>query len=132
MPPSQIAKNLPTRVRSIRPGMSSKHLTMVCMLPSVLSGVTGQTVPHHLLRTGEHGMGRKSSDRWAIPLTSREHDALHRDGNEDQFLAAFGIDGRALAKALWAASGDLEAMRGVVFRVRQIAALKLRAAGGAR
>lgn len=37
-----------------------------------------------------------------------------------------GIDGRALASALWAARGDQEALERIVFRFRQEAQLKAR------
>lgn len=38
---------------------------------------------HHLLRTGEHGMGTKSGDNWAIPLCYNHHRELHNP-NKDQ------------------------------------------------
>ena len=69
-------------------------------------------------------MGRKSSDRWAIPLCktppTREgcHDRLHDDGNEEAFLMRHGIDGRALAQALWRFTGDIERMQAAVWKAR--------------
>jgi hypothetical protein len=56
-------------------------------------------------------------------MSSECHAALHRAGDEEAFLASHGIDGRALAAALWAVRGDLEAMRRVVFRARQASRL---------
>lgn len=100
-----------------REGMSPKHARMVAQLPSLVSGAQGETiVPHHLLRTGEHGAGRKSSDRWAVPLTHAEHQALHASGDEDGFFAKYGIDARQVAADLWAARGDEDAMRHVIHR----------------
>ncbi len=106
--------------------MSPSHLAMVRKLPCCLSGVREGVEPHHLLRTGEHAMGRKSSDRWAIPLSTAHHRFLHANGNEEGYLMLHGIDGRALASALWAARGDQEAMERIVFRFRQEAQLKAR------
>lgn len=112
-----------------RPGMSESHLVMVRKLPCVLCGLYGHDIQaHHLLRTGEHGVGRKSSDRWAISLCRFHHDGLHGHGDEEAYLSLHGIDGRALASALWAARGDQEAMERVVFRFRQEAALKKKGA----
>ena len=97
--------------------MSSQHLDLIRKLPCcVCHG--GDVEPHHLLRTGEHGMGRKSSDRWAIPLCAPHHDMLHRHGDEDGFLSDRLIDGRALAQALWRYSGDLERMEMAVWKAR--------------
>jgi len=125
-PMPRIAKNLPAPVKQRRDGMSSKHLAMIRQLPCVVSDVVGHTEAHHLLRSGEHGMGRKSSDQWAVPLSAEMHLSLHRRGDEDAWFSERGIDGRALARALWAARGDLDRMRAVVFKTRQLAALKLR------
>lgn len=81
---------------------------------------------HHLLRTGEHGMGLKSSDQWLVPLASEIHDALHRSGDEDAFFADLGIDARSVARALWAARGDLAAMERVAFNSYQRASMAAR------
>ncbi len=43
---------------------------------------------------------------------------LHDNGNEEAMLAAWGIDGRALAAALWKRTGDYEAMLRAVERAR--------------
>jgi hypothetical protein len=64
-------------------------------------------------------MGRKSSDRWALPLGLRHHTALHAHGNEEEFLMGLGLDGRALATMLWAKRADFDAMQTVAFKFRQ-------------
>lgn len=86
------------------------HERFIAGLPCCVTGRTDGIQVHHLLRTPnhEHGTGKRSSERWAIPLHWEVHDALHADGNETRFLAGYGIDGPALAKALWDASGDYE------------------------
>jgi len=105
--------------------MDRNHLAMVRRLPCcVCGGDYGRREAHHLLRTGEHGMGRKSSDRWALPLCDHDHSVLHAAGDEEAFLARHGVDGRALASSLWAARGDQEAMERVAFNFRQDAETK--------
>lgn len=114
--------------------MSASHLAMVRKLPCCVCGIIGRSHAHHLLRTEEHGLSRKSSDKWALPLCEQIgrpgcHKGLHDDGDEEGYLAKHGIDGRALASALWACRNDddpLSAMERVVFRFRQEAALKRR------
>lgn len=89
MPPPRISKNLPQPLPKVRPGMSGSHLAMVRNLPCCVCGRGGPGVwvvpvieAHHLLRTGEHGIGRRSSDRWAIPLCPYCHSNLHANGDE--------------------------------------------------
>lgn len=124
-PPPRIAKSMPVHVPRVREGMDRNHLANVRLCGcAVCDGVgRGAVQAHHLLRSGERGMSRKSSDKWALPLDLRCHALLHAAGDEDAFLSRHGIDGRALATALWAARGDVEAMKRVVFRARQAALL---------
>jgi hypothetical protein len=130
MPKPRITKNLSKPAPKVREGMDSGHLANVRKLPCCVCGIPGSTVAHHLLRTGEHGMGRKSSDKYAVPLCEGIaikdgcHRALHNDGDEERFLTCHGIDGRALASALWAKRGDMTAMERVAFNFRQEAARK--------
>ena len=64
--------------------------------------------PHHLLRTPEKCAGRKSGDDKILPMCPEHHRALHLNGDETGFLERNGIDGPALARALYEASGDYE------------------------
>lgn len=103
------------RQRRQREGMSVSHLSMVRQCPCVICGKYGCD-PHHLLRTGERGMGMKSPDKDALPLClgpEGHHtgpDSPHAHGNEDAWFASHGLDGRAIAKSLWAKRGDYDAM----------------------
>ena len=102
-----------------REGMSASHLANIrkcCCLICADAPVD----PHHLLRTGEHGTGRRSSDRWAVPLCGIHHAALHAHGDEDAWFAKHDIDGRAIAKALWSKRDDLEAMQRIAWRTAQL------------
>jgi hypothetical protein len=131
MPPSRITKLLPKPVPKVRDGMSESHLAMVRKLPCCVCGSLAVIQAHHLLRTGEHGTGRKSSDRWAIPLCRPHHDMLHHRGDEEQFLMDYGVPGRELASALWAARNKpipLAAMERVASNFRMEAAVKMRTA----
>jgi len=125
----RIDKGLSKPTRKERPGMSASHLAMVRKLPCCVCGLYGYDIQaHHLLRTGEHGMGRKSSDRYAISLCRFHHDQLHAHGDEEDYLMRWGIPGRELASALWSKRGDLEAMSRVLFNFQQQAQLKRRTA----
>jgi len=117
----RIARSVPTSIRQPREGMSPSHLAMVRDLPCCICGSTESVQAHHLLRAepGSRGMALKNADKWAIPLCLREHDALHGHGGEEEFLTEHGIDGRAVASALWAERGDAEGMRRVIFRAGQ-------------
>ena len=129
--PPRIDKGLAKPAPRVREGMDREHLAKVRQCPCAISGSTVGVEAHHLLRTGERGMSMKSPDKWAIPLKYDLHQALHDRGDEEAFLAEYGIDGRALARGLWAIRGKpVEHYRAVCFAFRQRAALKMRAADG--
>lgn len=108
--PPRIPKTLPQigRTKPPRAGMSREHLAWIRRLPCACCGarfMVGNHA-HHLLRTGERGMGLKSPDRYAIPLCVTHHQGIHAAGDEEGYLRRWGIDGRALADRLWRVSGD--------------------------
>jgi hypothetical protein len=99
-----------------REGNSKDHLELVRQLPSCVSGVAGPCDPHHL-KSGpaatERSVGRRATDRWAVPLTRAEHDELERISSrlEEAWFRERGVsDVVELAAALWANTGDLERM----------------------
>ena len=93
-----------------RPIRSKAHLKFVAGLPCCITGISYQVVAHHLLRrTDEKCAGQRSGDDKIIPLTTEAHTALHGIGDETGFLEGHGIDGPALAKALWDVSPNHEA-----------------------
>lgn len=69
-----------------------------CIVGPILGGCEGRTDPAHL-RFGEPkvgrlnpGMGRKSDDKWVLPLCRHHHEAQHAEGNERRWWANVGID----------------------------------------
>ena len=124
MPAPRIARSVPKPKKQPRYGDDRRHLEHVRACGCAICGKRAEA--HHLLRIGEQlpkGTGRKQLDKWAIPLCPGHHnrgrDSAHGHGNDEVWLASKGIDGRALARALWKNRGDLEAMRRVVFRANQ-------------
>lgn len=114
---ARIPKGLPSPVRKQREGDDRQHVARIRQLGCCICNLKGD--PHHLLGY-KHGKGLSmtSEDRWAISICRIHHDALHRHGNDEEWLASQGIDGRALASSLWGSRGDLEAMQRVVDRFR--------------
>ena len=126
MPAPRIQRTVPRKAKERKPGMDLQHLKNIRQLPCVVCGRAPCGEAHHLLRIFDgmpKGMGRRNADRWAIPLDRQCHHEAHMAGNDDEWLAGRGVAGRELAASLWAARGDLEAMRRIAFRHRQGAAL---------
>ena len=46
-------------------------------------------------------MGRKASDRWAVPLCLLHHRSLHDAGDEEDWWEGLGIDPIGEADRLW-------------------------------
>lgn len=69
---------------------SRAYRQYISTIPCLICG-NPEVQVHHLLRTGEHGMGKKSGDEWCVPLCVRHHDELHRNGDEVIF---FGLNGK--------------------------------------
>jgi len=103
---------------SKRAHMSDAHLALIRLLPCCVTGRAPAGEAHHLKAgTGERGVGRRSSDRWAVPLCHAEHMDLESKGsrNEPAWFRDRGVaDPLGLASALWAATGDIEKMRRIV------------------
>ena len=98
-----------TNFKPPAPIRDKKHLAFVASLPCCITGRTDGIEVHHLLRgTGEKCGNRKSGDNWVIPMEWTEHQALHAWGKEVEWLGWSNIDGPALAKALYEATGDYE------------------------
>lgn len=68
------------------------HLKRVSEMACCICGLDGSTQAHHLLRSGEKGMGIKSGDDCVIPLCYNHHYELHMYGDETEFLAIHGLE----------------------------------------
>jgi hypothetical protein len=102
-----------------REGNSEAHLLLIRLLPCCVTGKKAPNDPHHLKEglAHERGLGRRSTDRWAVPLSREKHDEVERIGsrNEWAWFRQHGIeDPLELAAALWRNTGDLERMRKVL------------------
>jgi len=109
------------RAADKRPGMSEKHLECIRQMPCCVTLRVPAGECHHLKGTGERGMGLRSTDRWAVPLSHDKHMELERIGsrNEVRWFQEHGIeDPHELAAALWANTGDLPRMIAVLMAHR--------------
>lgn len=111
-------KNRPSSAER-REGNSKRHLALIRQLSCCVTGRRGPCDPHHLKEglAHERGIGRKATDRWAVPLCRDKHDEVERIGsrNEWAWFRKHGIeDPLELAAALWRNTGDLERMRRVL------------------
>jgi hypothetical protein len=98
------------------------YLRMVRQLPCLSCGLEPCGEAAHVRgQSGAYGkrssMGRKPSDRWAVPLCGDCHRedpiALHRVG-EELFFHRLGINPLLVASQLRAAKGDVVRMRAIV------------------
>jgi hypothetical protein len=115
----RIARSVPVVPERKREGMSPSHLAALRALPCVSCGLPASEA-HHLMRgipVKERGTGRRSSDRYAIPLCRICHTTAHFYGDDEAYLAVRGVDGRAVAEALWRERGEPDAMRRIVERL---------------
>lgn len=107
-------KNKPSAAEK-REGNCKKHLALIRKLPCCVTGKSGPNDPHHLKEGLQHerGIGRKATDRWAVPLSRTKHEEVERIGsrNEQAWFQKHGIaDSLELAAALWRNTGDLDRM----------------------
>ncbi|MGB7913897.1 MAG: hypothetical protein WCF79_01140 [Rhodomicrobium sp.] len=96
-----------------------EYLEKIRKLPCCIPGC-GEPPPshaHHLKCTGERGIGKKSSNKWAVPLCHECHiNGVERVGSrqEPAWFRERGILCLDLAAALYANSHSLEAMLNVL------------------
>jgi hypothetical protein len=76
------------------------HLRFVVSQPCLVCGRTPSDA-HHLKFAEQRAMGRKVSDRFAVPICRLHHRELHRRGNERAWWQAQGIDPLPIATRLW-------------------------------
>ena len=66
------------------------------------------------------GVGQKPDDAWVVPLCGAHHREQHSIGNEQKFWQSYCINPIAVAKALYSASGDMEAADRIIANARTI------------
>ena len=77
------------------------HLKFVTSQPCVVCGRTPSDA-HHIRFAEQRAMGRKVSDRFAVPICRLHHRELHRRGNERAWWENQAIDPLVVAATLWA------------------------------
>lgn len=114
----RIARKAKSSAAEKREGNSKRHLELIRKLPCCVTGK--RPVDCHHLKEGlahERGIGRKATDRWAVPLSRSKHEEVERVGsrNEWAWFKKHGIeDPLELAAALWRVTGDLDRMKRVL------------------
>jgi hypothetical protein len=76
------------------------HLRFVASQPCLVCGRTPSDA-HHLRFAEPRAMGRKVSDRFAVPICRLHHRELHRRGNERAWWQSQGIEPLVIAADLW-------------------------------
>jgi ERF superfamily len=84
-----------------------EHLKFVASQPCLACGRTPSD-PHHVKFAEQRTMGRKVSDRFAVPVCRLHHRELHRRGNERTWWEAQAIDPLSVAAILWRRSHSVE------------------------
>jgi len=77
------------------------HLKFVAALPCLVCGRTPSDA-HHIKFAEQRAMGRKVSDKFAVPICRLHHRELHRRGNERAWWQSQGIEPLTVAATLWA------------------------------
>jgi ERF superfamily len=77
-----------------------EHLKFVASQPCLVCGRTPSDA-HHVKFAEQRAMGRKVSDRFAVPICRLHHRELHRRGNERAWWESQGIDPLIAAASLW-------------------------------
>jgi hypothetical protein len=90
-----IAINKPVR------GRDRDHLRFVAAQPCLVCGRTPSDA-HHIRFAEQRAMGRKVSDKFAVPICRLHHRELHRRGNERAWWQNQAIDPLVFAASLWA------------------------------
>lgn len=100
------------------------HLTLVRKLPCCICDEPAPSQAHHLKATGERGVGKKSGNRWCVPMCHECHlYGVEKVGSRKEvtWFLERGISPLDLAAALFASNHSLEAMQKVLneHRVRR-------------
>lgn len=103
-----------------RPGNDPEYLALIRQLPCCVTLAMPPNDPHHLLggpAAGERAFGRRSTDRWAVPICRVMHDLVQPLGGrgETKWFREHGVaEVHELANALYHATRDLDIMTNIV------------------
>jgi hypothetical protein len=112
-----------------RDGNDPAHLSILRKCPCVACLTTlGKIDPHHLLGgpalgTGERVWGRRSTDRWCLPLCREDHELAQRahGAKEIDLFQAWGIkEPYNLSAALYAAPRDVRIYTAIILAHRNV------------
>lgn len=95
-----------------RPGNDPAYLNKVRELPCCVCGIY-PVEAHHIKSAGGRGIGKRTDDKWAIPLCHDHHiNGVERVGSrkEVQWFSKYGINPIELAQGLYASRHSVEAM----------------------
>ncbi|MVA98884.1 hypothetical protein GN330_16675 [Nitratireductor sp. CAU 1489] len=103
--------------------VDERHLSFIRSLPSIISGAGPCEACHirygdPLYRKKSTGKAQKPDDAWAVPMTPEEHRAQHAM-SEVQFWNMHRIDPLAVARDLYAHTGDREAAVKIIANARK-------------
>ncbi|KZL17630.1 hypothetical protein PsAD2_02966 [Pseudovibrio axinellae] len=98
------------------------HLAFVRKLPCLITGRYGVDPCHirygdPLYNKSRTGKATKPDDCWVVPMIREKHDEQHSQ-NEHLFWKTQGIDPLAVARDLYAISGDEEAAQRIIAAAR--------------
>ena len=119
-PPVRERTKVKPSAQQRREGNCEKHLALIRELPCCVTGRAGPNDPHHLCSgpaAKERSLGKRATDRWAVPLCRAAHDEVHSMGSrrEQAWFRAHGIDDVIeLAAALWNAPANVNVMTRIV------------------
>ncbi|MGY3408430.1 hypothetical protein ACVWZV_004543 [Bradyrhizobium sp. GM5.1] len=77
-----------------------EHLRFVAQQPCLVCG-RQPCDPHHLKFAQAHGLARKVSDEFTVPLCRAHHRELHRADKEREWWSRLGIEPLEPARRLW-------------------------------
>jgi hypothetical protein len=128
IPPSAVGSLLkragvPTRSRISPEERNPDYLALVRQCPCLSCGLDPCGEAAHVRFASAafgkaSGMQKKPEDRWALPVCGWDHRIVktaQHQRNEEQFWADLGINPLITCERLYAQSGDMVAMRAVVF-----------------
>lgn len=115
--------------RKPNPRRQVEHRKFIAAIGICLGcSAVGECECAHVRNNTNGGMGLKPSDRFTVPLGSIRNCGCHAYQHtlgETEFWGIARIDPLDVACRLWSISGDLDAGRNTVLRVRARAALRL-------